>query len=55
MTKAFKNNMSPGVPKMKGFSPKAPRTVAPMVPKAAAPAPTPHTLMGVQNKKHLPK
>jgi hypothetical protein len=55
VSKAFKNNMSPGVPKMKGFSPKAPRTVAPMVPKAAAPAPTPHTLMGVQNKKHLPK
>ena len=35
MAKAFKNNMSPGVPKMKGFSPKAPRTVAPMVPNGA--------------------
>ncbi len=55
MTKAFKNNMSPGVPKMKGFTPKAPRTVAPMVAKAPAPPATPHTLMGELHKKHLPK
>lgn len=55
MTKAFKNNMSPGVPKIKGFTPKSPGVVAPMVAKMAAPKMTPHTIKDDLGKKHLPK
>ena len=55
MTKAFKNNMSPGVPKVKGFSPKAPGVVAAMPAKQPMPPMKPHTVAGMMNKKHLPK
>ena len=56
MTKAFKNNMSPGVPKVKGFSPKAPGMVAAKAPsQGASPPMKPHTLMGSMNKSKMPK
>jgi hypothetical protein len=56
MSKAFKNNMSTGVPKMKGFSPKSPGMVAAKAPsQGMVPPMKPHTLMGSMNKSKLPR
>ena len=56
MTKAFKSNDKPGVPKMKGFSPKAPGMVAAKAPSQGAQPPfKPPTLMGMKGKSHSPK
>jgi hypothetical protein len=56
MVKAFKNNMSPGVPKGKGFSPKAPGMVAAKAPSQGTTQPMkPHTLMGCLGKTKMPK
>lgn len=54
MSKAFKNNMSPGVPKMKGFSPKASSAGAPKpAAPAAMPSMKPHTLAGSMGKTKM--
>lgn len=55
MSKAFKNNMSPGVPKMKGFSPKAPGVVAAMPSKQPMPPLKPRTVAGMMNKTKFSK
>lgn len=55
MSKAFKNNMSPGVPKMKGFSPKTPGVVAAMPSKQPMPSMKPHTLAGSMGKTKMPR
>lgn len=56
MSKAFKNNTSPGVPKMKGFSPKSPGMVASKAPsQGVIPPMKPHNLMGCMNKSKIPR
>ena len=55
MTKAFKNNANPGVPKMKGFTPKAPGVVAAMPAKKPMPPMKPHTVSGMMNKTQFNK
>lgn len=56
MSKAFKNNMKPGVPKVAGFKPPTPGVVAakPAAP-AAMPNMKPHTLAGSMGKTKMPR